>query len=169
MMVVKIVIYTFILLSSFLIGILQSQKYVSRVNELKEFKNALNIFKTKIRFTGETIPEIFLEISNNIGSNIGEIFKIASNNMQLVGAGRAWDLALDLDILNLNKEDINALKNMSKLLGQTNVEGQISQIDLTNSFLDMQIAKAEKEREKSEKLYRMLGMVIGIAIVIILI
>jgi stage III sporulation protein AB len=34
--------------------------------------------------------------------------------------------------------------------------------------LDEQIEKAEKERVKSEKMYRTLGMIIGFAIVIIL-
>ena len=48
MLGLKIVIYTFIFLSCSLIGILVSNKYRNRVNELKEFKNALNIFKTKI-------------------------------------------------------------------------------------------------------------------------
>lgn len=58
---------------------------------------------------------------------------------------------------------------MSKLLGKTDLNGQISQIEITSSFLDEQIKKAEKEREKSEGMYRKLGMIIGLGIIIILI
>ena len=61
------------------------------------------------------------------------------------------------------------LKNLSKLLGATDVEGQLSQIEVTSNFLDEQIQKAEKQRQKSEGMYRKLGMIIGLGIVIILI
>lgn len=169
MIYIKIIIYSFIFLSCSLIGTLISKKYLNRVNELKEFKNALNIFKTKIRYTYEPIPEIFSEISINVNSNISNVFKVASDKMQYCSAGEAWNLALKLDNLNINEEDINALSKLSKLLGKTDVEGQLSQIEMTSSFLDKQIEFAEKQREKSEKMYRSLGMIIGIAIVILLV
>lgn len=168
MLGLKIIIYSCIFVSSSAIGILISKKYEDRVNELKEFKNALNIFKTKIKFTYEPIPEIFEQISSQMDSKPGKIFKLASNNMKLLAAGDAWNMAIDTDILSINEEDKNVLKNLSKLLGQTDMDGQVNQIELTSKFLDEQIEKAEKERLKSEKMYRTLGMVIGLAIVIIL-
>jgi len=168
MILIKILIYSFIFLSSSMIGILLSKKYSNRVRELQEFKNALNIFKTKIRFTGEPIPEIFKEISDNINSNIGSVFRIASTQMKLVTAGEAWNIALDTNLLNIDDEDKNILKNLSKLLGKTDLEGQISQIELTSSFLDEQISKAEREKNRSEKMYRSLGIILGITIVLIL-
>jgi len=168
MIIIKILIYSFIFLSSSMIGILLSKKYSNRVKELQEFQNALNIFKTKIRYTAEPIPEIFTEISSNMNSNIGSIFKVASNNMKLVTAGEAWSLALNAEVLNIDDEDKNILKNLSKLLGKTDIEGQISQIELTSTFLDEQISKAEREKNKSEKMYRTLGVILGVAIVIIL-
>ena len=117
MLVVRIIIYSFIFLSTSLIGILISKKYADRVKELREFKNALNMFKTKIRFTYEPIPEIFKEIANGVGSNIGSVFSIASNNMKLLTAGRACDLAIqNTSMLNINEEDKSVLKNLSKLL-----------------------------------------------------
>ena len=168
MLGVKIIIYSFIFLTSSVIGFLTSKKYEERVNELKDFKNALNIFKTKVKFTYEPIPEIFEEISKNIQSKPGKIFKLASLNMKLATAGDAWNMAVDTDILNINQEDRDVLKNLSKLLGQTDIEGQISQIDLTSNFLDKQINKTEKEKARCEKLYRTMGMIIGLAIIIIL-
>ena len=168
MLGIKIIIYSFIFLTSSGIGMLISKRYEERVNELKEFKNALNMFKTKVKSTYEPIPEIFEEISKSLDSKPGKIFKLASINMKLVTAGEAWNMAVDTELLNINEEDKSILKNLSKLLGQTDVEGQINQIDLTNNFLDEQIKKAENDRAKSEKLYRTLGMIIGLAIVIIL-
>lgn len=169
MLGIKIIIYTFIFLLCSLIGILISRKYINRVNELKEFKNALNIFKTKIRYTYEPIPEIFAEISENVNPNIANVFKQASAKMDVLTAGDAWSLALKLDDLNINEEDRIALKNLSKLLGKTDLQGQLNQIEMTSDFLDKQIQKAEKEKDKNEKMYRTLGMILGLTIVIILI
>ena len=58
---------------------------------------------------------------------------------------------------------------MAIFFGQTDVEGQVSQIEVTKSFIDMQIDKAEEERKKNEKLYKTLGIIVGLAIVIVLI
>ena len=60
------------------------------------------------------------------------------------------------------------MKTLSKLLGQTDSEGQISQIEITQNFLNTQIKDAEEEKRKNEKLYSKLGTTIGLAIVIIL-
>jgi len=169
MLGIKILIYSCIFLTCSVIGILKSQKYMYRVNELKEFKNALNMFKTKVKFTYEPIPEIFEQIATNINPSIGSIFKIASHNMKFCAAGDAWNKAIDTDLLNINLEDRKILKGLSKLLGATDIQGQISQIEITSTFLDEQIRKAEREQEKNEGMYRKLGMIIGLGIVIILV
>ncbi len=49
------------------------------------------------------------------------------------------------------------------------MEGQVNQIELTNHFLETQICKAQDELAKNEKLYKTLGSVLGLAIVILLI
>ena len=169
MLAIKIIIYSFIFLTCSVIGILISKKYSNRVQELKEFKSALNIFKTKIRYTYDPIPEIFLEIAKNLNSNISNVFSIAANKMDILAAGDAWNLAIKFEMLNINDEDRMVLKNLSKLLGKTDLEGQINQIDITENYLEEQIRKAETQREKSEKMYRTLGMIIGLTIVIVLV
>ena len=168
MLGIKIIIYAFIFLTSSAIGIIVSKKYEQRVAELKEIKNALNMFKTKIKFTYEPIPEIFEEISETMNTRTGKVFRMASCNMKLLTAGDAWNMAIDSNILEINEEDKRVLKDLSRLLGQTDIEGQINQIELTSLFLDGQIKKAEEDKEKNQKMYRILGMIIGLSIVIIL-
>ena len=55
------------------------------------------------------------------------------------------------------------------MLGKTDKEGQISRLELTKTFIEMQIENAKVEEQKNAKLYKTLGAVIGLAIVIILI
>jgi len=49
------------------------------------------------------------------------------------------------------------------------VNGQISEIEMTMDFLDTQIQDAEQECKKNEKMYKTLGTIVGLAIIIILI
>ncbi len=168
MQMIKYFILFLILLASSMIGKFLSKKYVYRLQELEEMRNALNILKTKIKFTYEPIPEIFNEISENMNKNIGSIFKIAKEKMENTTASEAWEKAVEETVTNLKDEDKHVLKTLSKLLGQTDSEGQISQIEITEKFLEEQLKEATEEKQKNEKLYTRLGTIMGLAIVIIL-
>ena len=165
----KIILLISIVIASTFLGILFSKKYFNREKELKEMKNALNIFATKIKFTYEPIPNIFLQIANKMEGNIGQIFARAAERMKEESAGNAWINAFDDITCNLLEEDKVILKNLGRLLGQTDVEGQISEIEVVTQFLDTQIENARQEKLKNEKMYRTLGIVGGLTIAIILI
>lgn len=165
---IKYFILFLILVGSSLIGRFLSKKYVYRLEELEEMQNALNIFKSKIKFTYEPIPEIFDEISKNANKNIGNIFQTAKEKMNQTTANIAWEEAIQETVTNLKEEDKQTLKTLSKLLGQTDVEGQTSQIEITEKFLEGQIKEAAEEKQKNERLYTRLGTILGLAIVIVL-
>ncbi len=169
MIIIKVITLSLIFISSTSIGILMANKYKKRVEELSNMKKALNIFETKMKYTYMPIPDIFEEISKAFTNNIGEIFKVAYINMQTKSASESWNLALDAVNTNMQKNDIQVLKGLSKLLGKTEIEGQISEIELTDNFLDLQLEDAKKALDKNEKLYKNLGIITGLALVIILI
>ena len=156
MIIIKFISLIIILFLSSYLGIMISNKYKSRVIELKEIKKALNIFETKIRYTYEPIPDIFNEMSINLSENIGQIFKNASEKMKDTTAKNAWIEAMEESKSNMNKEDIEVIKGLGKMLGETDIQGQVSQIELTDKFVDTQIEKAQREYEKNEKLYKTL-------------
>ncbi len=168
MQLIKYFILFLILILATMIGRFLSKKYVYRLEELEDIKNALNILKSKIKFTYEPIPEIFEEISKTSSRNISELFKTAKIKMNDLTANEAWEEAVGESQNNLKKEDKDVLKTLSKLLGQTDVEGQISQIEITENFLESKIQEAIEEKKKNEKLYTRLGTIMGLAIVIIL-
>ena len=168
MLGMKLLIYTGIFLVCSAIGLIKSQKYTWRVEELKEFKNALNMFENKIKFTYEDIPTVFKDISKKINGNVGNIFKNASEKMQNMQAGEAWEYALENTYTSLKKADIDIIKGLGRMLGKTDLSGQISEIKLVNNFIDAQIEDAKQEKDKNYKMYKTLGIVVGATIVIIL-
>lgn len=116
MQIIKYIALITIFILSVLIGKYISKKYKYRLEELEEIKNALNIFKSKIKFTYEPIPEIFKEIAQNTSYNISKLFNQASEKMKDDTAGNAWEKSVEEFSGNLNKEDKHTIKMLSKLL-----------------------------------------------------
>ena len=169
MVVIKYIILFLVFCISFYIGNLISKKYTLRLKELKDIKNALNIIENKIKFTYEPLPDIFMQTSKMVSNNISQIFVQASNNMKTDNAEEAWEKSIQTSTTSLNKEDIENIKSFGKMLGKTDKEGQLSRIELTKTFIEMQIEKAKIDEQKNAKLYKTLGAVVGLAFVIILI
>ena len=171
MIFIKYILIFFILIISYMIGNLYSKRYVNRVSELEKMKNMLNVFKAKIKFTGLTIQEIFNQLYEDNQDNMGEIFKLANEYMNDKNAKEAWEKALENSKNDnyLSTEDIIALKSLGKMLGNTDIEGQVSQIELSENLLDEKIAEAQEAKKKNTKLYKTLGISTGLAIAIILI
>ena len=171
MIFIKYILMFFIFLNSILLGILYSKKYENRLKELEKINTILNIFEAKVKFTCLSIKEIFEEVCNENKDNIGKLFGLAKEYMEEETSKVAWEKAIEnkKEEMNLNKEDIEVLKTLGKMLGNTDVEGQVSQIELTKSLINTQIENAKIEKNKNSKLYKTLGASIGLVIVIILI
>ena len=150
------------------IGMTISKSYENRVIELKELKNILNIMKTKIKFTYEPLADIFRQIANKNETNVEKIFGQMANQITYFQTREVWENCIQEADISLNQEDKDILKKLGKLLGQTDVDGQISEIEVTENFLNMQIEKAEEEKKKNQKMYKTLGITIGLIFVIIL-
>lgn len=171
MYIFKIILLITLFCTSSIIGILISKKYSNRVQILKNLKNALNIFEVKINFSFETIPEIFEEISQKIDGVAGKMFSDTIKNMnnKNVLAGEAWEKSVEDNGTGLKKEDVNCIKTLGKLLGKTDIDGQVNQIQLVSSFLGEQINEATDAKNKNEKMYQKLGAIVGLIMVIVLI
>lgn len=169
MEILKIIILTIIMGMCTALGLMKANRYKLRVIDLQEIKKALNLILTKMRYTYEPLPDLFYEISKDLNENIANIFAKSHEYMEYLNAGQAWEKAVDESTYNFTKEDINIIKGLSKLLGKTDLEGQLMQIELTNKLLDEQIVQATNLKNKNTKLYKTLGATIGLAIMIIFI
>lgn len=169
MLFIKYINIGLVFAATFLIGYFTSKKYSNRVEELKELQTALNILETKIKFTYEPLSEIFMQLSEILKGKIGSIFKNMSQEIKNSSANQTINKSFETVETDLKTEDIKIIENLGKILGKTDKEGQVSQIELTSTFLKSQISKAEKEEEKNVKLYKTLGVTVGLAFVIILI
>lgn len=157
----------FIIIICSYIGIIKAKKFETRLIELNKFQNALTMFKTKIEFTYDPIKNIFEEISKIIYLEEKNIFKLVIESEDEIN--QAWKISTDEFHEIFNKEDIDVIKMFGKLLGKTDIEGQVSEILLTQNLIEKQIEKAEYEKSKNSKLYKSMGVICGLGICIILV
>ena len=150
-------------------GNYKASQYINRLRELISIKSALNILENKIKFTQSPLNDIFKNIADNCSEkNIKNIFQTLSINRD-INIHKSWEKTINKQESNLNSEDKKILVDMGKIIGTTDVEGQVGNIRITSSFIDKQIENAEQEKEKNVKMFRTLGIVFGLTIIIILI
>ena len=102
-------------------------------------------------------------------TEIEKIFGKMANQLEYTQVREVWENCIQEADISIKQTDKNAIKKLGNLLGQTDVEGQVSEIEVTQKFLDMQIEEAEEEKKKNQKMYKTLGIVFGLVFVIILI
>ena len=167
MTILKFMLLIFIAFVTAYIGFLKAADYEVRCLDLKLFQNALIVFKSEIEFTHEPINNIFESISHIIYQDKDNVF--INTNIQNDSLYKSWSKAVDMTRKGFNNEDIKIIKSFGKLLGKTDINGQINEIELTLKLIEKQIENAENEKEKNSKLYKTLGITCGIGICIILI
>ncbi len=108
----------------FYIGNYKAKLCEERVVELQRFLNGIAMFKNKVEFTYEPINHIFSDISKVIYENKENIFIEVQKDINKKDINILWFEGVD-KIKNINNEDKEIIKMFGKLLGKTDVKGQI--------------------------------------------
>lgn len=162
-----------VILSCSFLGFVLSRDCTNRPQHLRELQGLLQMFENQISYLSDVISEAFERIAR-AGRNETGIFFIRTVELlkedRTISAAQAWERAVRSCVRKtaLNKEDEEILSEFGKALGKTDLEGQLKNIRLTLGQLKMQEEKAEESRKKNENMYRSLGILGGITVVIVL-
>lgn len=172
-MLFKIMGSLIVILSCSFLGFILSRDCSRRPQQLRELQTLLQMFENQISYLSDVLTEAFERISRVGNSEAALIFGSAAEilkNDSSRSAASAWEQAVRQCIRRtaLNREDEEVLVEFGRLLGSTDLEGQIKNIRLTMEALHLQENKAEESRNKNETMYKSLGILGGIAVVIVL-
>lgn len=170
---VRIIGFLFIILSCTGIGYIMGTRFNMRVRELRLLKIALQMLETEIVYSNTPLPQAFESVQRKSPNPIRELFRDVKCNLEKKtygSVGEAFCQSIDdtKDRMCLSKEDIETLKSFGNSIGNSDVEGQIKNFKMIIKQLDNQEVKAEESKEKNEKMYKSLGFLGGLAIVILL-
>lgn len=162
-----------IIFSSWFLGYKISKRIAGRPEELREVSQLLEILETEFRYMADVLTDAFARVCKNSSSRTVIFFKRCSEILQTspnINAKEAWGMAIKEVIPEtyLNSEDANILCDFGKRLGMSDLDGQIANIHLTISRLKIQEKKADEVKNKNEIMYKRLGILGGICLVLLL-
>lgn len=170
-MLLKIIGSIIVLISCSLWGFSRAKAFAKRPGELKTLQSLLQIFENEISFLSNVLEDAFTRVYKSTDSCVALFFKAAILNLRAgMCADEAWTKAVkdNMDKTSLNSEDENIIISFGKMLGSSDLEGQIKNIRLTINQLKIQEQKAEELKAKNESMYKNLGVLGGLAIIILL-
>jgi stage III sporulation protein AB len=164
----------FVLASTITAGFYYGNIETYRIYDLIEMKRALSILKSEIEFSMVPLPEAFINIANRTKSPIDKIFNQLgqlANCEENNSISDIWECTITnfQKDTYFNKEDVEQLISFGKTLGYLDKGMQITSIETMTGYIDEKINLLNKTRFGNRKMYRSLGVLGGVLVVIIFI
>lgn len=172
--VMRIFLLIIILITCTLMGFAYGGRYSKRVTSLMSLHQAIRLLETEIIVFANQLPVAINNINKRVSPEINSLFKIIINEMQNDQRGDLYYSFLKTtDYLEkkclLKADDIDVFLSLGKIIGKTNRNDQEQQFRHIYYELDQLILEAKDEKIRNEKMYRSLGILLGLGIIIILI
>ncbi len=155
-----------------LAGFSFGNKYARRVEQLRQFISALQLMQSEIGFTATPMLEVLSRLENLAIPPAATVFSeaeagLASGNGHT--AGEAWQEALKVvrPRLDLTRADFEILQRFGSTMGSGGREEQLKNLQLAQQQLMFQEREAAEERLKYERLYKTMGVLVGLAVVLV--
>ena len=146
-----------------------SSALAARLTVLKKMDYLIDEIIILLRYKASTVYEIIEHIAENERFSdfvfISNISHDGENSFQ-----SDWCKSLEANPpTSLKAGDLQILADIGRNLGTSDIEGQISTLNLQRNNLKSLIISAEADCEKKSKLYRSLGVLVGAFISVMLI
>lgn len=140
-----------------------NQKQIEKLIQL------VNWIKTEIRYTQAEIYDIVKDLLNNNNFKSLSFLNDVKNNMNNMSFPKAWETAIASWNSSMLKEDEELLNSMANILGASDSTGQISALDHIEKRFEASYEAAKNLCETKGKLYKSLGILMGLAVCVIFI
>lgn len=150
-----------IILSCSLVGYLKSARLKTRCESLKKIIYSLHIMENEINYGKNSMDKILKKIGDMNGLSFG--IADARNSED------AFLSAIDTGGLALSISDTEIIGNFSKTLGKTDSYVQMQNIKNTVKSLEILEKDAKCEYERFGSMYRNIGVLSGVMLVILLV
>lgn len=173
-MLVKIIGGLLIISTSGLMGILFSNRLSIRYRELKNLRRLMQMLETEVTYGATPLPVALSNISKKAEGLISSFFVVVSESLaerSFYSVTDAWTYAADtvLSESAFQRADIDLVKGFGSILGCSGREDQKKHFELFYLQLKNQEDAALDEINKSARMYRSLGFLLGIAVFVVLI
>ena len=173
-MFAKLLLSMVIITSGGIIGYIMAFRYVQRLQQLKNLYISFQLLETEIQYSSNSLPGALYRVGMKSNKFIGDFFLDTQRILDSrtgCSIEEAWAKAIESNIssTSLDQEDQDVLLDFGNNLGCTDREHQLKNFQYIYLQLKKRQEHAEIQRQKNENMFKNLGVLIGIAIVIVFI
>ncbi|SDM80683.1 stage III sporulation protein AB [Fictibacillus solisalsi] len=162
-----------IFISTTWIGFELAKKVRDRPKQLRQLKVGLQSLEAEIMYGLIPLDEAFLHLSRQLSGPVAEFFLYAGQSLEasVSSVQEAWENGLShlSASSSFKKEEIEILRQFGATLGRHDRENQQKQIRLALAHLERELAEANEAQLKHEKMYKSLGILLGLLLIILLV
>lgn len=129
--------------------------------------------ENEIHYMGRPLGQALLQFSQRNTADIGRfskrVYEINSNDGESIDSAWRKGISEFRSLWPIEQEEWNLLSQIGDVLGKTDRASQCSFLKMMTEKFSVQERKAEEDRARKEKLYKNLGILGGLAIVLVLI
>lgn len=154
-------------------GFEAAQRFQRRPRQLRELQSCLQMLETEINYGLTPLPTALEKIAASIKGPVGDFCCAVKEELlahQGISMRDAWNKGVDLlgKHCAITECDQNILRNFGHTLGLSDRHDQIKHLKLAMSQLSAAETNAWEEKRKNERMFRALGILGGLAVVILL-
>lgn len=150
-----------------LLGYIMAAAPRKRYKNLLKIENGLKILGSEIEYGSGYIDDILVNVGESVGME--GIFKAAAK-IKDKPIARRWSEAVNADKkkLFLSDEDTQLLLMLSPELGMTDKKSQVRAVEHIKKLIDGQIPDAKEEYLTKSRLFKSMGVAVGLFLIVIL-
>ncbi|MBH0329378.1 MULTISPECIES: stage III sporulation protein SpoIIIAB [Brevibacillus] len=170
---VKLMGAVLILFSASMVGWQIGKYYANRPVQLRALLVALQMLETEIVFGMTPLQRAFVKVGHRVSEEVGKVFLLAAEFLQtekVHSAEEALQQAMNRlwTQTALRRQEREVLESLGQVLGSSDREDQQKHLRLAVTHLRGLEEEARAEQEKYEKMYKSLGFLGGLLVVILM-
>lgn len=170
----KILGMVMIFICSTLLGHMQGEYYRQRYLELIYLKKIVILIRGEIRYNCGILSEVFGNVAKKLKEPYGNIFGQFSRELNEGRGTLFFDIWKRVVIGRLSEtklweKDVEGFKELGENMGYLDMEMQLNYIDFYIDKLQKEIQEAEEKLRGNIKLFKTLGIMGGLLIIILII
>lgn len=174
MVAIKVVFNSLILILSSIMGFAYGNIYSKRAKNLLDLQYCIRVLQSEIINGNTPLPQALENVSIKGRGGVSKLFKQIKDDLVNEKREDIYNsFYLHKDSLKnkyaFNSQDIEVFLFLGKTLGKTNSRDQDKNMTFIINQLENHYKEAAGEKSKNTKLYRTLGFLVGLGVVIILI
>ena len=162
-----------IIFSTSIIGYCYGRRFSDRLNNLIYMEQCIKILETEIVYGAILMPEALSNVYNKGNKKVSFIFNDIKKSLLEDKKGDIYNSFLNVSSslknnLYFKDEDVEIFLSLGRVLGSSDRKDQEKNFELILKQISFLEKEARLERDKNEKMFKSLGILTGLVIVIIL-